>query len=214
MKFIAAIVLIIIGYSNLFSQDLPPEVHRNDSVWIQDVQIGIDVYVKFKIHLLKFKNQELQSLMENLDSALITDLSHIDKVYKTELNNFKTGYSEFMLNNQDKLYGYTYLDMVIEFEKFLVYPNIYGILLNPVRLSVNPKIDKPTKEISERLVNKIYESVNMINPKKLEEIKMYILEFEEQVPDRFHRINQGDLSDTEKMKYRIIDFLVLMNRQF
>ena len=213
MKTFIGIVLIFVSFSNLFSQNQSSALQKIDSIWIQDVEEGMHVYVKFKVHLLSLVPEEIELLLENLDSVLIADLDHLDKIYKTEVNNFKIGYSEFMLRKDDKLYGYAYLGTIIEFEKFLVFPNIYGILLNPNRLNINPKLDKGTREVCEELVNKIHDSIFTIQPKKLIEIKRFIEEFQRNAPDDFHKINQGGLSETEKSKYKFIDFLILMNRQ-
>ena len=103
MKFFIIVILMFVGCSNVVSQKLSPEVHWNDSVWIQDVEIGIDAYVKFKAHLLKFKSQKLELLFQSLDSDLIADLDSLDAIYKTELNKFRVEYSEFILEEQNKL---------------------------------------------------------------------------------------------------------------
>jgi len=212
MKTYIGILLISICWSSLFSQNLLSEVLRKDSHWVEGVNVGIENYVKFKTNLLKFESQELQILLKNLDSILVADLDQIDEIYKREVYNFKVGFSEIMLKNQNMLYGYAYLDAIILIENFLVYPNIYGMLLNPVRLSINPKLDRDTKENSEILVNRIHDSILKIPPKKLMETKKYMSEFNKNVPDNFYRIFQGALSEVDKTKYEIINFFILMNR--
>lgn len=212
MKYLSIFSFLFYFSVVVFSQELPSENSRNDSVWAKDVELAVEEFVEFRKYLIQFRVNQSLTLLTRLNPKLVTNIHKLDDVYKSELYRFKIEYSESILGKQDMLYGYTYLDFTLELEKYLFYPNSYAILLNPVRLSVAPKIERGTHEKSRELILEIQRDLEKLDKSLLTELDNLYLKFTEGIPSKYHGFNLGNLSNNEKKKYALIDFLILMNR--
>ena len=188
------------------------EYDLRDTSWKEDINIGILNFVEFQKLIPQFITDENISILESLDKDVLNTLSKVDSIYGQEVNRFKNNYSEIAIQREEKRRGFAHLDFMIELEKFHFYPNIYGIIVNSNRLTIYPKIDTNTRQYFISLINEVdlqLREKSTPEKKKLSEIS---IKFKEQFPQKFHRINQGDLSVEEKEKYEFIDFLILLNR--
>lgn len=212
MKSLFTIILLTFLLFDSNGQTSLIEYDIRDANWEQDINIGISNFVAFQKLIPQLVTDENIRILESFDKSLLNTLTKIDSIYKQEIELFKNAYSEIAIQRREKRKGFAHLDFIIELEKLSFYPNIYGIILNPNRLVIYPKINPDTRQQFILLIN---EADNQLREKITPEKKMLNeirIKFNEQLPKKFHRINHNNLSTKEKERYDFIDFLILVNR--
>lgn len=207
------IILIIITTfiscrSNRKVEQKKTNVEIKENPWKPDIPIKTNEFQQLLTYIDKLKTKESVLYAKIGEDAKAT-LEKLDNVYIEELQAFRNGFGALRRKLENN--GYRYFSTILDFENFLFLADVYAILINPIRLQVEPKIEKDTRDKAFELIKLIHKQTKSIPEKqKNKEIDKFIND----TKDIRARINQGHglLTEEERKAYRFIDYLLLIHR--
>lgn len=178
-----------------------------DSAWSYDIQPKVN-YIVFTKTLLHPKYRILRKSIE-IPQNISFDLNKLKSIYDSTLY-YKI---KIILKdlNRNLLYvqPQAYLSTMLSLENFKFYPEVYAILIADIHLMVTPKTTPNQLLDYKNLVEKIY---SQLNPEYIQKIELISSNMRTEkinyTKGYFLEMFQGALSDTERKKYDLINFLL------
>lgn len=176
-----------------------------DSIWYEDYVSSVENLQQAKSYSVIYKKKKIDSL---LSTALKEDLISLDSIYRMEIDDFLRWYRNDSERNSRNIYPY--LSSCNRFESLYLYPQIYNILFNPVRLNTNKKLGKARYERAIVLITEI--GMKVEEEDLARKLKTHFEEYlgEKEKMDTY--LFQGDLPEEERKSFNMVDFLILLVR--
>lgn len=178
-----------------------------DAVYETDIINRTNYLISFTTQLLpkyRLKRQGLYS------SKKLNDLfEKFRLVYDSVSEQKLLFFEKDMLKNQLAIQPKAYISSLLAFQSFKLYPNIYAILLNDIHLQLKPKttkaqlknytekVDEIIGSIPEDLYNKVLKITTELAAENSFLVKRGVVQ-----------IFNGALSESDKIKYDIVNFLI------
>ena len=131
----------------------------------------------------------------------------LKQLYDSTLTEKAKIFMRDMDRNQKYLSPLSYVNSLLAFETFRIYPDVYAILINPIHLELNPKTTTYQQDNFNRLVSKIYMLVTEWNDPSIVEIAKPLTKEKRQFSKSLDMF-QGVIDEEERYAYDIINFLL------
>lgn len=194
------------GYSQTQSRDV---------VWQQDVYNGADLYTDLKFMLNREDLREAESVWKDLPRRARKDIREIGELYQKRVYSMQTWLSHNAKTGPRATQGYAFLDQLIRFQMLALYPDVHALMINPIHLALEPRVDPFDRD-------EVMERVNELKPELDERLKLsnkgYLAELSLRVGQAYteHHLNlifQADLEDAEYAYYAMINSLIWISWQ-
>jgi len=219
MKIYSIVFLLILQSVSTFAQAPKKKIiggmAENDSIWKIDVEMEVAAFVDLRLFLAEFQSENKATFLTKLDAGTVRKITELDSLYQNEVLLFRDWFTRKSITKRRKKQAYSYLDMMIQMDKFFCYPDVYAMILNPLRFQIIPKIDKGVRSKIFSLIEQITSEVKKLNDQEQLEIVKIRENFKKKYPKSPHTLNQdgGALSDEVRQKYELINLLILLNRE-
>lgn len=183
-----------------------PVIKTSENPWEADIDIKVNEFNRLLNYIDELNPKESLLYSKIGDDTKVT-LNELNHIYISELQTFQNwhGQSRRKIENN----GNRYLSTTLEIENLLFLTDVYAILINPIRLTVNKKIEENTRNKAIKLIEIIEKQTEKI---KKNTANKEIEKFINDTKGIRARIYQGSLNEEERKKYRFIDYLLLMQR--
>ena len=131
----------------------------------------------------------------------------LKQLYDSTLTEKAKIFMRDMDRNQKYLSPLSYVNSLLAFETFRIYPDVYAILINPIHLELNPKTTTYQQDYFNRLVSKIYMLVTEWNDTSIVENAKPLTKEKRQFSKSLDMF-QGVIDEEERYAYDIINFLL------
>jgi hypothetical protein len=182
---------------------------KQDTAWKADLIVKANYIVAFKTELLpKYRAIRKEMLLPKI---LQTKLGEIKKIYVDVLNKKLAVFELEMDKNQKYVQPNAYLSSLLSFQLFKFYPDVYAILLNKLHLNLKPKTTNEEMEHYNQLINQLAKSIPAdLNLKLMNITSEFNKEYNKLTESKFIKLFQGQLQESEKRQYEIVNFLLWM----
>ncbi|MEJ7694663.1 hypothetical protein [Daejeonella sp.] len=181
-----------------------------DSVYVPDVQYKLNFIVSFKSNVLP-KFRVIKRKLK-LSEEVKSEINLLSRIYDSVLSVKSYRYEKDGDKNTLFIQPNSYLSTVLSMQIFKIYPDIYAVLLNPIHLQLNPKTSKPEIEDFENRVNQVYKKLSSEEILRLSNTVQNLKIERSLIPHAENaKLFQGQLDETAKLKYEIVNFLLWNN---
>ncbi|MBK6931943.1 MAG: hypothetical protein IPH12_14200 [Saprospirales bacterium] len=193
--------------------DIPKtNIYEKDTLWSENVTVAVASLVALRTFLFEFNSGDKAAVFSTFDPRTICQIKDLDSLYQEEVLRFKNWFTRKAVEGDRNQQAYSYLDASIQLDKFFFYPDVYAILLNPVRLTVMPKIDVRTRVSATARIMQIAVGLERLAPGAKNTLKTIHADFKRQYPSSPHQLFQGAQSEQEKQTYELINLLMWLSR--
>ena len=208
-KLIIASTLILLAH---FAQS---QTQTRDIVWQQDVYNGADLYTDLKFMLLRYDTYEAQRVWRDLPRRCRRDIRDISDLYLKRVFSMQTWISRNAKTGPRETQGYAFLDQLIRFQLFGLYPDVHALMINPIHLALDPRVDPFDRdeviELIDELKPALDESLKLSNKSFLAELSLKV--GRAYTDHNLNLIFQADLEASEYAYYAMINSLIWISWQ-
>lgn len=180
---------------------------KMDSVFEQDIIIRINYQILLRTQILNsYRANNTVTITDDLKGRI----KALRKIYDSTLNHKRAVF----LYDSERHSNYTqpksYINSVLVLQEFAVYPDTYAILGNDMHLILNPKTDTNFFQPINEQIQTLYNALPYLLKTQLEQIVGNLEKERNVLSEALNhiRIFRGTVSDEERIKYNIIDYLL------
>lgn len=176
-----------------------------DTIFNADIFKRIDYITFLKSELLpKFRSKRTAL---TLPSYVKKDLKQLKRLYDSTIIYKLEIFTREMDKNQKFVQPKAYINSILAFETFKIYPDVYAILLNPIHLELKPKTTSNQLKQFNDIVYKVYSSITKWNNTLVWQLTRELIQ-EKRKYSTTMEMMQGTMNEEERSAYDIVNFLL------
>ena len=217
MKQIFKLLLVTIWPAMLCAQQdsTRTSVLEADTLFKQDVAINMASFAELQRFLIQTEPENKAAILSTLGVPVRQKISTLDSLYQEEVLRFKNWVTRKSLKGKRKMQPYSYINTMIVLDKFFFYPDVYAILLNPVRMKIQPLLSPETRQAAFDQVASIMADLEQLNEPGKTQLMAVYREFKTRYPDSPHTLFQDTdtFSEAEKQAFELVNLVIYLNRE-
>ena len=180
---------------------------KGDTIFNSDILVRVNYITFLKTELLPKYRIQRQALI--IPNDIRKDVKRLKSIYDSTVAFKVQRMAGEMDRNQNYVQPKAYVSSLLALETFKFYPDVYAVLLNEIHLSLNPKTSSDKMKQIEKLIHKVYASMNTLTKDKIHQIASALTkERKAFIKDYPLDMFQGDIGEEQRKRYNVINFLL------